>query len=51
MGGGGGIGVWGDLGRCERRSEVFMKIQKENIFLGGRLGWGGGVRVDVNGEV
>ena len=39
MGGGGG------QGRCERRSEAFVKIQKKkNIFGGGGGGWGG-VRV------
>ena len=37
VGGGGG-----GQGRCERRSEVFVKIQKKNIFLGG-----GGGRVGV----
>ena len=37
----------GDQGRCEWRSDVFVKIKKEN---GGRV-WGGGVRIDVNGEV
>ena len=45
---------------CERRIEVFVKIQKKNFFLGGGRGgggrWGGGsgsgwgVRVDVNEE-
>ena len=43
-------------GRCERRSEAFVKIQKKKIFFffffGGGGGWGGriegGVRVDVN---
>ena len=49
-GGGGGRGR-GQSG-CERRIEVFVKIQKKNIFWGGGsvggvgLG-GGGVRVDV----
>ena len=50
--------VWGGgQGRCERRSEAFVKIQKKNFFfLGGGGGGGGGVsgggvRVDVNGEV
>ena len=47
MGGGGGGGVGGQ-GRCERRSEAFVKI-KHFFFLGGgggcRVGW---VRVDVN---
>ena len=46
----------GGQGRCERRSEVFVKIQKRFFFLGGGgLGWGGQggqiVRVDVNVEV
>ena len=43
---------------CERRIEVFVKIQKKN-FLGGGGGGGGGtvggsgwgVRVDVNEEL
>ena len=39
-------------GRCEQRSEVFLKIQKKKknffFFLGGGGGGGGGVRVDVN---
>ena len=50
MGGGG----WGQ-GRCERRSEAFVKIQKNVFFLfcfffwgGGGGVEGGGVRVDVN---
>ena len=41
---GGGVGL-GDQGGCERRTEVFVKIQKKNFFFGGRgggLGWGGG---------
>ena len=37
MGGGGG-----GQGGCERRIEVFVKIQKKNIFLGGGRVWGGG---------
>ena len=44
-GGGFGLGGWGQ-GGCERRIEVFVKIQKKN--------WGGvrvGVRVDVNEEL
>ena len=49
----------GGQGRCERRSEAFVKIQKKKNFGGGGgggfgLGGGGrvgGVRVDVNGEV
>ena len=46
----------GGQGRCEKRSEVFVKIQKKN--WGGRgvrsggggegSGWGGGHRVDVS---
>ena len=52
---GGGVGLGGQSG-CERRIEVFVKIQKKKIFLGGggRLGGGGvggGVRVDVNKEL
>ena len=59
-------GPWGGVGRggrgrvggqsgCERRIEVFVKIQKKN-FGGGRGGGsvggvGGGVRVDVNEEL
>ena len=48
--GGGG----GGQGRCERRSEAFVKIQKKKkLGGGGGSGWGGGggFRVDVNGEV
>ena len=45
---------------CERRIEVFVKIQKKNFFWGGGRGGGGGsvgglglggVRVDVNEEL
>ena len=45
---------------CERRIEVFVKIQKKNFFEGGSGGGGGGgsvggvgggVRVDVNKEL
>ena len=54
-GGGGGLGGrgWGGRGGCERRTEVFVKIQKKNIFFwGGGIGLGGGgVRVDVNQEL
>ena len=40
MGGGVGVGLGGQSG-CERRIEVFVKIQKKkNFFWGG--GWGGG---------
>ena len=40
-------------GRCEQRSKVFVKIQKKkNQGQVGEVGWGGGgVRVDVNGEL
>ena len=66
---GGGGGRWGvgvGLGvqsGCERRIEVFVKIQKKNFFcffgggakVGGSVGGvglvGGGVRVDVNEEL
>ena len=43
--GGRGSG-WGGQGRCERRSEVFVKIKKKIFFfLGGGGGGGGGGRV------
>ena len=46
--GGGGSGLGGQDG-CERRIEVFVKIQKKKWgVLGGRVG---GVRVDVNEEL
>ena len=59
-----GVRLGGQSG-CERRIEVFVKIQKKNIFLGGGRGGGGGVgggvgggsgsgwgvRVDVNEEL
>ena len=50
--GGVGVGLGGQSG-CERRIEVFVKIQKKNFFWGGgvRGGVGGGVRVDVNEEL
>ena len=59
---GGGVGLGGQSG-CERRIEVFVKIQKKDFFFwGGGVGggrWGGvggggsgrGVRVDVNEEL
>ena len=31
VGSGGGVGLWGQ-GGCERRSKVFVKIQKINFF-------------------
>ena len=53
VGGGVGVGFGGQSG-CERRIEVFVKIQKKKIGGGGVGGgggrWGGGVRVDVNEE-
>ena len=45
-----GVGLGGQSG-CERRIEVFVKIQKKNFFLGGGSGSGWGVRVDVNEEL
>ena len=42
----GGGPCWGGQDGCERRIEVFEKIQKKK-FGGG----GGGVRVDVNEEL
>ena len=46
----------GGQGGCERRIEVFVKIQKKKFFWGGGSGGvglmgGGGVRVDVNEEL
>ena len=44
--GGGGVG-WGGQGGCERRIEVFVKIQKKKLG-GGEVrggGSGGGVRL------
>ena len=66
-GGGRGVGGGGrgrGQGGCERRIEVFVKIQKKNLGGGGGQGAGGrggrgsvggvglgGVRVDVNEEL
>ena len=53
---GGGVRLGGQ-GGCERKIEVFVKIQKKKkFFLGGWGRWGGsgsgwGVRVDVNEEL
>ena len=52
---GGGVGLGGQ-GGCERRIEVFMKIQKKElggsgVGSGEGVGLGGGVRVDVNEEL
>ena len=45
MGGGVWVGLGGQSG-CERRIEVFVKIQKKKFFLGGGVGWSvGGVRL------
>ena len=41
-GGGGGASGWGVKGGCERRSKVFVKIQKK-IFSRGRVGVGWGL--------
>ena len=51
----GGSGLGGQDG-CERRIEVFVKIQKKKKKFGGGGsvgggGVGGGVRVDVNEEL
>ena len=48
--GGGGLvgGGGGGQGGCERRIEVFVKIQKKKLWGGGGGGW---VRVDVNEEL
>ena len=49
----GGVGLGGQRG-CERRIEVFVKIQKKKILGGGGGSVGGsgwGVRVDVNEEL
>ena len=45
---------WGGQGGCERRIEVFVKIQKKKLGWGREgegEGLGGGVRVDVNEEL
>ena len=44
----GGVGLGGGQGGCERRIEVFVKIQKKN-FLGGGGGSGGGGGVGSGG--
>ena len=40
----GGVGCWGGGGQggCERRIEVFVKIQKKKKIGGGGVRWGGG---------
>ena len=47
--GGGGVGMGGQ-GGCERRIEVFVKIQKKKNW-GGGSGWGGQGRCDRRIEV
>ena len=39
----GRVGLGGVQGGCERRTEVFVKIQKKNYFFlgGGGVRWGG----------
>ena len=50
VGGGVGVGLGGQSG-CERRIEVFVKIQKKKIFGGGGgCRWGGGGRGRVGGS-
>ena len=39
---GGGRAWVGGQGGCERRSKVFVKIQKKNFLRGGVGGWGWG---------
>ena len=41
LGGGGGVGLGGQ-GGCERRSKVFVKIQKKIKGGGVGVGWGSG---------
>ena len=51
MGAGVGVGLGGQSG-CERRIEVFVKIQEKYFFLGGGVGGGvggGGVGGGVGG--
>ena len=43
----GGVRLGGGQDKCERRIEVFVKIQKKNGGGGGL----GGLRVDVNKEL
>ena len=46
----GGVGLGGGQGGCERRIEVFVKIQKKKIGGGGGVGGGGGGRGRVGGS-
>ena len=41
----------GGQGGCERRIEVFVKIQKQNIFFGGGVVGGEGSRLGVRVDV
>ena len=48
--GGGVVGLVGGQGGCERRIEVFAKIQKKKIFFfWGGVGWVGGMGVGLGG--
>ena len=49
MGGGGG-GRGRGQGGCERRIEVFVKIQKKKFLEGGPVGGGGGWGVGLGGQ-
>ena len=56
LGGGSAWGGGGGQGGCERKIEVFVKIQRKKKFGGGGRGWGGwgvgsGGQVDVNEEL
>ena len=46
----GGVGLGGVQGGCERRIEVFVKIQKKKNWGGGSGGGGGGGRGRVGGS-
>ena len=45
----GGVGLGGGQGGCERRIEVFVKIKKKNVFLGGGGGPVGGGQWEGSG--
>ena len=49
VGWGVGVGLGGQSG-CERRIEVFVKIQKKNFLGGGGVGGGGGRLGGGSGE-
>ena len=42
VGSGGGVGLVGGQGGCDRRIEVFVKIQKKKFGGGAGVGGGGG---------